>query len=88
MRGRGVKGSKEWTGQSGECHRERKPRNTFPTVTFKSKIKMWISQCHPAHSDTQASLGGGVQDPQITPRAEAEERSRHVHPWLKNTAVP
>ena len=62
--------------------------HTLPVVVFKSKIKMWISRCHPAHKDTQPSLGRGVEDPQITLKAEAEERSCHVHPWLKNTTVP
>ena len=44
-------------GQGKEAN-EHTPNGGF----VQSKIKMWIAQCPPAHSNTQASLGGGVQD--------------------------
>lgn len=61
--GGGDERSQEWTGQSGECHRERKRSQATehtPNGGFvQSKIKMWTARCPPAHSDTQASLGRG-----------------------------
>ena len=42
----------------GKEAKEPSPNGGF----VQSKIKMWIAQCPPAHSNTQASLGGGVQD--------------------------
>ena len=51
----------------------------------QSKIKMWIARCPPAHSNTQASLGGEFK---ITLKAETDKRSHHVHSWLKSTIVP
>lgn len=89
LRGGGLKGQKSGQdSQVGAIGKGNEANKHTPHGDFKSKIKMWISRCHPAHSDTQASLGGGVQDPQITLKAAAEQRSHHVHPWLKNTAVP
>lgn len=42
----------------GNEAKEHTPNGGF----VQPKIKMWRARCPPAHSDTQASLGGGDQD--------------------------
>lgn len=74
-------------GQVSAIGKGNEAKEHIPNGGFvQSKIKMWIAQVsflqhtgtHRPHLARQF---------RITLKAEAEKRSRHVHPWLKSTMV-